>query len=106
MDWLANGIRFVRSFYIRMPHRPEYLEKIDEMLFFIGDYANLLPYHPNNVEIENKLRTQINRIKGEISDLIKTESDELKGYVRTIYNNFLFLQTEWGYAQEMWNQPE
>jgi hypothetical protein len=89
-----------------MPHRPEYLEKIDEMHFLIGDYANLLPYHPNNVEIENKLRTQINRIKGEISDLIKTESDELKGYVRTIYNNFLFLQTEWGYAQEMWNQPE
>ncbi len=88
-----------------MPHRPEYLEKLDEMHFFIGDYANLLPYHPNTIEIEYNLRTRIDRLKGDINVLIKTESDELKRYVRTIYNNYLSLQSEWEIAQEMWNQP-
>jgi hypothetical protein len=89
-----------------MPHRPEYMEKIDEMRFLIGDYANLLPYHPNNIQIEIKLRTQINRIKGEISDLIKNDNDALKRYVSTLYSNYLSLQDQLEIAEEMWNQPQ
>ena len=84
-----------------MPHIPEYQHKIDEWLTYIGEYANVLPYHPDNKQMEEIISTRIYMLKSEIDNLIKNESDELKRYVSTIYSRYKDMEGKWDIAEDV-----
>ena len=84
-----------------MPCIPEYQVKIDEWLNCIGEYANVLPYHPDNKQMEEIISTRIYMLKSEIDKLIKNESDELKRYVSTIYSQYKDMEGKWDIAEDV-----
>ena len=89
-----------------MPNRPEYQEKLDDMIFFIGNYANIFPYNPDNADTERSLSSRIQKLRTDISELITNQPDTLKRYVSSVYDQYLKLQDKWEIAQATWNAPE
>lgn len=89
-----------------MPNRPEYQEKLDDMIFFIGDYANIFPYNPDNTDTERRLTGRIQKLKTDIDELITKEPDTLKRYISSVYDQYIALRNKWVVSQEMWNAPE
>jgi hypothetical protein len=87
-----------------MPSIPEYYNKIDELLFFIDDYSNVFPYHPNNAEIEYVINKRILKLIDEIVPMISTCSDDFKKYFWSIKSRFISLEQRWDLEEENWNR--
>jgi len=83
-----------------MPSIPEHYTKIDDLILYIEEYSNILPYHPDNKRTEAFIAKDIYDLKAEIDNLIKNETVELKRFVANIYMRFLDMKDTWDIDQD------
>ena len=81
-----------------MPCIPEYQQKIIELTEYIGEYANVLPYHPDNKRTSDILASKIFILKLEIDILVA--EPKLKQHVATIYAYYLYMRDKWNAEEE------